>query len=183
MCQSLCGIGERPQGEADVYHELILSAAIHRRSRSEAQCGALSGARSGYLLYRYFPNARGSGVPQTKAVLYAREGRITLRTVLGKFFCTAINYKTDFGNQYLMLQRLARTKNANCALLCPLFDVCQRVRIPLSPPSSFFKSKTWAETCVRLCPLSAQHHSDYFAVRLSLCVRHRRAVDVHGRCR
>jgi CIC family chloride channel protein len=43
----------------------------------------------GYLLYRYFPYARGSGVPQTKAALYAREGRITLRTVLGKFFCTS----------------------------------------------------------------------------------------------
>ncbi len=43
----------------------------------------------GYLLYRYFPNARGSGVPQTKAALFAREGRITLRTVVGKFFCTS----------------------------------------------------------------------------------------------
>src|SRR5437762_7512956 len=43
----------------------------------------------GYLLYRYFPDARGSGVPQTKAALYAREGRITLVTVLGKFFCTS----------------------------------------------------------------------------------------------
>jgi chloride channel protein, CIC family len=43
----------------------------------------------GYLLYRYFPNARGSGVPQTKAALFAREGRITLRTILGKFFCTS----------------------------------------------------------------------------------------------
>jgi CIC family chloride channel protein len=43
----------------------------------------------GYLLWRYFPNARGSGVPQTKAALYANEGRITLRTVLGKFFCTS----------------------------------------------------------------------------------------------
>lgn len=43
----------------------------------------------GYLLLRYFPNARGSGVPQTKAALYANEGRITLRTVLGKFFCTS----------------------------------------------------------------------------------------------
>src|ERR1700719_871637 len=31
----------------------------------------------GYLLYGYFPNARGSGVPQTKAALYAREGRGT----------------------------------------------------------------------------------------------------------
>ena len=43
----------------------------------------------GYLLYRFFPNARGSGVPQTKAALFARNGRITLRTVLGKFFCTS----------------------------------------------------------------------------------------------
>ena len=43
----------------------------------------------GFLLYRYFPNARGSGVPQTKAALFARDGFISLRTVLGKFFCTA----------------------------------------------------------------------------------------------
>ena len=43
----------------------------------------------GYLLFRHFPDARGSGVPQTKAALYAREGRISLRTVLGKFFCTS----------------------------------------------------------------------------------------------
>jgi len=44
----------------------------------------------GYLLFRYFPNARGSGVPQTKAALFAREGVITLRTIIGKFFCTSI---------------------------------------------------------------------------------------------
>jgi len=43
----------------------------------------------GYLLFRYFPDARGSGVPQTKAALYARDGVITLGTVVGKFFCTA----------------------------------------------------------------------------------------------
>src|SRR5580704_13181087 len=43
----------------------------------------------GYLLFRYFPDARGSGVPQTKTALFARDGVITLRTVLGKFFCTA----------------------------------------------------------------------------------------------
>jgi chloride channel protein, CIC family len=42
---------------------------------------------TGYLLSRYFPNARGSGIPQTKAALFAREGEIKLRTVLGKFFC------------------------------------------------------------------------------------------------
>ena len=44
----------------------------------------------GYLLYRFFPNARGSGVPQTKAALYAHGGRISLRTVVGKFFCTSV---------------------------------------------------------------------------------------------
>src|ERR1700724_524998 len=43
----------------------------------------------GFLLYKYFPDARGSGVPQTKAALFARGGVISLRTVLGKFFCTS----------------------------------------------------------------------------------------------
>jgi CIC family chloride channel protein len=43
----------------------------------------------GYLLYRFFPDARGSGVPQTKAALWARGGRISFGTVFGKFFCTS----------------------------------------------------------------------------------------------
>jgi chloride channel protein, CIC family len=50
---------------------------------------ALGSLAMGYLLYRFFPDARGSGVPQTKAALYARDGKITLATVLGKFFCTS----------------------------------------------------------------------------------------------
>src|SRR3954447_5143817 len=44
--------------------------------------GALS---TGFLLFRYFPEARGSGIPQTKAALFLRDGYIGLRTVLGKF--------------------------------------------------------------------------------------------------
>jgi CIC family chloride channel protein len=44
----------------------------------------------GYLLYKYFPDARGSGVPQTKAALYARGGFISFSTVLGKFLCTSV---------------------------------------------------------------------------------------------
>ena len=44
---------------------------------------------TGYLPYRFFPDARGSGIPQTKAALYARGGRISLRTVIGKFLCTS----------------------------------------------------------------------------------------------
>jgi CIC family chloride channel protein len=42
---------------------------------------------TGYLLYRYFPFARGSGIPQTKFALFINDGVISLRTVLGKFFC------------------------------------------------------------------------------------------------
>src|SRR5260370_11211489 len=41
----------------------------------------------GYLLFRYFPDARGSGVPQTKAALYARGGRNFLWVVLWGVFC------------------------------------------------------------------------------------------------
>ncbi len=42
---------------------------------------------TGYLLSRFFTNARGSGIPQTKAALFLRDGYISLRTVLGKFGC------------------------------------------------------------------------------------------------
>ncbi|HEY2017929.1 MAG TPA: chloride channel protein, partial [Bryobacteraceae bacterium] len=40
---------------------------------------------TGFFLFRYFPNARGSGIPQTKAALFLRDGYISFRTVLGKF--------------------------------------------------------------------------------------------------
>ena len=44
---------------------------------------------TGYLLFRFFPEARGSGIPQTRAAIFIHDGRITLRTVLGKFACCA----------------------------------------------------------------------------------------------
>jgi len=40
---------------------------------------------AGFLLYRHFPEARGSGIPQTKAALFLRDGYISFRTVLAKF--------------------------------------------------------------------------------------------------
>ena len=40
---------------------------------------------AGFFLARYFPNARGSGIPQTKTALFLRDGYISFRTVLGKF--------------------------------------------------------------------------------------------------
>ncbi len=44
---------------------------------------------TGFLIYRFFPDARGSGIPQTKVALAVHGGRITLRTVLGKFWLSA----------------------------------------------------------------------------------------------
>jgi CIC family chloride channel protein len=42
---------------------------------------------TGYLLFRFFPNARGSGIPQTRAAIFISDGRISFRTVVGKFLC------------------------------------------------------------------------------------------------
>jgi CIC family chloride channel protein len=42
---------------------------------------------TGYLLFKYFPEARGSGIPQTKFALFIRDGYISFRTVVGKFVC------------------------------------------------------------------------------------------------
>jgi len=47
----------------------------------------LGSCSTGYLLWRYFPFARGSGIPQTRFALFINDGRILFRTVLGKFFC------------------------------------------------------------------------------------------------
>ena len=45
---------------------------------------------TGFLLFRYFPNARGSGIPQTKYAIFINDGYISLKTILGKFFlCSA----------------------------------------------------------------------------------------------
>jgi CIC family chloride channel protein len=56
---------------------------------------------SGFLLYRYFPYARGSGIPQTKYALFVEEGRIQLRTVIGKFVCccTALASGVSLGRE------------------------------------------------------------------------------------
>jgi CIC family chloride channel protein len=46
---------------------------------------------TGFLLYRFFPDARGSGIPQTKFAVFINNGYISTRTVLGKFFCCSIS--------------------------------------------------------------------------------------------
>jgi CIC family chloride channel protein len=50
--------------------------------------GALVG---GWLLYRFFPDARGSGIPQTRVALLLQKGVISGRTIVGKFICSAVS--------------------------------------------------------------------------------------------
>ncbi len=45
----------------------------------------------GWLLYKFFPDARGSGIPQTRVALVLQNGVIGLRTVVGKFICSSIS--------------------------------------------------------------------------------------------
>lgn len=49
---------------------------------------------TGYLLVKYFPLARGSGIPQTRAALFIHDGRISIRSVVGKFVCCSISLAT-----------------------------------------------------------------------------------------
>lgn len=49
---------------------------------------------TGYLLYRHFPDARGSGIPQAKIALFLRDGYIGFRTVLGKFGLCSVSLAT-----------------------------------------------------------------------------------------
>ena len=45
----------------------------------------------GWLLFRFFPDARGSGIPQTRVALVLQNGVIRIRTVVGKFLCSSIS--------------------------------------------------------------------------------------------
>ena len=46
---------------------------------------------TGYLLLKFFPDARGSGIPQTRAAIFIHDGRISSRTVVGKFLCCSVS--------------------------------------------------------------------------------------------
>lgn len=62
------------------------TAPVWRRLIGPA-AGALS---MGYVLSRFFPDARGNGVLQTRAALYLPDARITLHAIVGKFVCTSL---------------------------------------------------------------------------------------------
>jgi len=47
-----------------------------------------------FLVIKFFPRARGSGVNQTKAAVYIYDGFIPFNTVIGKFVCCALAIAT-----------------------------------------------------------------------------------------
>jgi chloride channel protein, CIC family len=55
---------------------------------------AVGGLVVGYLVIRFFPRVRGSGVNQTKAALYIYDGYIPFNTVIGKFITCAVGIGT-----------------------------------------------------------------------------------------
>lgn len=65
---------------------LLTAGAAHRLL--SPLLGSLAG---GWLLYKFFPEARGSGIPQTRVALVLQKGFISLRTVIGKFVCSSIS--------------------------------------------------------------------------------------------
>ncbi len=46
---------------------------------------------TGILLRKYFPGARGSGIPQTKAALFLNDGVIFFRTLIGRFGLSSVS--------------------------------------------------------------------------------------------
>ncbi|HTX13943.1 MAG TPA: chloride channel protein, partial [Candidatus Baltobacteraceae bacterium] len=53
--------------------------------------GPMAGALTmGYVLARFFPDSRANGIVQTKSALYSPDARITLHSIVGKFFCTSV---------------------------------------------------------------------------------------------
>ena len=67
--------------------EALVTAGTLQRFLSPV-AGSLLG---GWLLFRFFPDARGSGIPQTRVALLLKGGLISLRTVAGKFICSSIS--------------------------------------------------------------------------------------------
>lgn len=75
-----------------VVTERLAEAVVHGPTLGAARFAAPVAAAlaAGFLMHRWFGDARGSGIPQTKAALVARDGRIPFRVPFGKFLCGAL---------------------------------------------------------------------------------------------
>ncbi len=72
-----------------VVTEWLADVVVHGPALGAVRFAApvLGALAAGFLLHRWFGEARGSGIPQTKAALVAQDGRIPFRVPFGKYLC------------------------------------------------------------------------------------------------
>ncbi|MGI9103422.1 MAG: chloride channel protein [Terriglobales bacterium] len=68
----------------------LLGSAVPPSGTRLILAPAIAGLVVAAIVVLVFPRVRGSGVNQTKAALYIYNGYIPFRTVIGKFFCSAL---------------------------------------------------------------------------------------------
>ena len=71
-------------------HLLLLGSALKPPPARVLAVPALAGLVVAFLVRRFFPLVRGSGINQTKAALYIYDGYIHFQTVIGKFLTCAL---------------------------------------------------------------------------------------------
>ena len=69
---------------------LLLGASPHIHEARLLFIPAIAGLVIAFLVRYVFPDARGSGINQTKAALYIRNGYVSSRTMIGKFLLSAL---------------------------------------------------------------------------------------------
>jgi chloride channel protein, CIC family len=74
----------------DFLHLKLLGSGLQPSVPRVFLAPMLSGLVIAFLVIRFFPRARGSGVNQTKAALYIYDGYIPMPTVVGKFITSAL---------------------------------------------------------------------------------------------
>jgi chloride channel protein, CIC family len=130
---------------AVIYHlllklvsELVINRAIAAQGPSRIfwilSVPTVGGLLAGLLLYRYFPEARGSGIPQVKIAYSMDYGRVSMRTALGKAIVSVLSVGSgaSLGREGPTVQICAAISHA----ISKLFSVPRRVQMNQLPISA-----------------------------------------------
>lgn len=130
---------------AVIYHlllrlvsDLVINRAIAVQGGSRALwilvVPTAGGLLAGLLLYRYFPDARGSGIPQVKIAYSMDYGRVSMRSALGKAIVSVLSVGSgaSLGREGPTVQICAAVSHA----ISKLFSVPRRVQMNQLPISA-----------------------------------------------
>jgi CIC family chloride channel protein len=130
---------------AVIYHlliklvsDLVINRAIAVQGSSKAFwilfVPTAGGLLAGFLLYRFFPDARGSGIPQVKIAYSMDYGRVSMRTALGKAIVSILSVGSgaSLGREGPTVQICAAVSHA----IAKLFSVPRRVQMNQLPISA-----------------------------------------------